>query len=132
MLLVDRPPHLGAELDGEELISEEGMSFVGYTSLEDSKGIFQLSYSLAHLGYLSMQLVGIREDESAKAKNGESEIWRAADQVGTPRRTDLVPWPAERLPALERRIKRCRLSKWRERTGGRTVGTYRRASSADT
>lgn len=74
MLLVYRSPHLGAELDGEEFISEEGMSFVGYTSLEDSKRIFQLSYSLAHFGYLSMQLVCVREDESAKAKHGASEI----------------------------------------------------------
>ena len=60
MFVIDRPPHLGAELDREELIPEERMSLMRNTGLEDSKRVFQLPYALAHLRDLPMELFRVR------------------------------------------------------------------------
>lgn len=54
MFFVDGSPDLRAELDGEKLVSKEGMSLMRYASLKYGERVFQLSYSLAHLRYLSM------------------------------------------------------------------------------
>ena len=84
MFVIDRPPHLGAELDGKELIPEERMSLMRNTGLEDSKRVFQLPYALAHLGYLAMKLVCVGENESTNPAQTRQEALAIAGTTSPP------------------------------------------------
>ena len=69
VLLVDRPPHLRAKLDREQLVPEERVTLMRDAGLEDCKRVFELPDALAHLRDLAMQLLRVREDEPRYARD---------------------------------------------------------------
>lgn len=84
MFLVDRSSYLRAKLDTEEFIAEERVSFMGDSCLEYSEGIFELSYALAHLGYLAMKLVCVGENESTNPAQTRQEALAIAGTTSPP------------------------------------------------
>lgn len=68
------------------------MAFRRYSGLEYSECIFELSYPLAHLCNFAMKLLGVGENEPRRIT-----LSRTTSKADTA--TDLVPCPADKLPA---------------------------------
>lgn len=49
--------------DAEEVLDEKGVWISGGPGVEGAKGVLELAYTIAHLYYLCMELLGVCEDE---------------------------------------------------------------------
>lgn len=60
---------LEARLNGEKVGPQQRVSFASCARLHDGEGIFQLSDTVAHLGDLLMQPVGVCKDEPGRTSH---------------------------------------------------------------